>query len=908
MIAFTIVFKGYSQTREDCLMCHSDPEFSVEQNGKTVSLYVNVEILDKSAHDSLKCIQCHNDATGVDFPHEALKKVDCTQCHQTEDKEYTAGVHGQALKLKEPYAPDCKECHGHHDILNPKNPASRTYKLNIPVLCGTCHREGAPVARVYNVTQHNILENYSQGIHGKGLFEQGLIVTATCNDCHGNHLILPHTSPNSSIASNNIAHTCMKCHANIENIHKKVIRGVLWEKNPGAIPSCTACHPPHKILAQRKNLLISDTRCLSCHEKAGIIKTKDSSSVHVDVSDITNSVHRNITCVKCHSDINPEHSPPCKGSGPVDCSNCHARESSLYYDSGHGKAHYNKIKNAPYCTDCHGTHRVKSRYDDTAPTYRANIPKLCGKCHHAGGKAPMTTNLKEINAYLDYSASVHGKGLTEKGLLVSAVCTDCHTTHDIKKESDPTSSVHPDNIPSTCAKCHKGIYDKFMQSVHAKELGKKNYPTCVTCHSAHVITNIENDKFLKEVTLQCGNCHQNVAHTYLDTYHGKAYLLGDMNPAKCSDCHGAHKILNVNDPESSVAPGHILNTCQKCHPSANKNFTGYLTHATHHDKNHYPRLYYVYLFMTILLIGVFGIFGLHLLLWLPRSFIEIIKSRASRKRQKTGDVFIRRFSLSQRVTHLFVIVSFLTLVLTGMMLKFADMSWAKSLAHYIGGVQVAGVLHRFAAIITFGYFGYHLYALIKLKIKQKISLKEFLFGHNSLIFNKQDIKDMGAMVKWFFGKGPRPGLGRWTYWEKFDYFAVFWGVAVIGLSGLVQWFPVFFTRFMPGWIINISQIIHSDEALLAAGFIFTIHFFNTHLHPGAFPMDTVIFTGITPLEDYKTERKREYEALKESGKLPELIVKKDVSPSWKKTIKFFGFIFLITGIILVGLIIYSLLT
>ena len=81
----------------------------------------------------------------------------------------------------------------------------------------------------------------------------------------------------------------------------------------------------------------------------------------------------------------------------------------------------------------------------------------------------------------------------------------------------------------------------------------------------------------------------------------------------------------------------------------------------------------------------------------------------------------------------------------------------------------------------------------------------------------QDWRDFVAHNKWFFGKGPKPQFDRWTYWEKFDYFAVFWGVFIIGSSGLVMWFPAFFTRFLPGWIINIALIIHSDEALLAAG-------------------------------------------------------------------------------------------
>ena len=126
-------------------------------------------------------------------------------------------------------------------------------------------------------------------------------------------------------------------------------------------------------------------------------------------------------------------------------------------------------------------------------------------------------------------------------------------------------------------------------------------------------------------------------------------------------------------------------------------------------------------------------------------------------------------------------------------------------------------------------------------------------------------------MKWFLGLGARPEYGRWTYWEKFDYFAVFWGIVVIGSTGLTLWFPVFFTRFLPGAFINVATIIHSDEALLATGFIFTIHFFNTHLRPEKFPMDTTIFTGHMPLAELRRDKPREYTALVAAGKLEEYL-------------------------------------
>jgi predicted CXXCH cytochrome family protein len=905
----------FAQSDDDCFMCHEDESLTKVKKGKTISLYMDSKSLDHSVHKGVSCAGCHADLSDGDFPHaEILEKVDCGLCHEDANKEFYRGIHGQALASNAKHAPTCMECHGKtHHILPPSNPNSTTYKMNIPVLCGKCHREGAPVARAYNITEHNIVENYSQGIHGEGLFKNGLIVTATCNNCHGNHLVLPHTNPHSSISTNKIAETCMQCHARIEDVHTKVIRGELWEEKPGAIPACSACHPPHKENVQNIVANMADRSCLKCHGDENIHKTVDGEkvSLKVDRTEMDQHAHKNINCVKCHSDVSAHLDRPCETVGKVDCSSCHAEVSNNYFASGHGKAYFEKDENAPYCTDCHGSHVVISHEDDTSPVFRTEIPRLCGDCHEKDNMAIQEKGLKELDAYADYSTSVHGKGLEEKGLMVTAICTDCHTTHYMLPEDDLNSSVHPDNVPKTCATCHKPIYDEYMTSEHGRHSktseGKEHkYPTCVNCHSAHVISDIHQDKFMSEITQQCGSCHEHLAETYFETYHGKAYMLGYNEAARCSDCHGAHNILSVNNPNSMVGIHNIVNTCQSCHPDANERFTGYLTHATHNDKHKYPALYYAFWGMTLLLISVFSFFGLHTLLWLPRSLVE-------RKRHKKPKVdgpqkYIRRFSMIQRITHLFVIVSFLLLVLTGMTLKFAYMDWAKVAATMLGGVKIAGLLHRFGAIITFGYFGFHVIYLFVMKYKYKTPWGKFIFGSESLMFNRQDLRDFWATMKWFVRKGPRPAYGRFTYWEKFDYMAVFWGVAVIGFSGLMLWFPEFFAKFLPGWAVNIAQIIHSDEALLAAGFIFTIHFFNTHFRPESFPMDTVIFTGHAPLDHYKMERPKEFEELEKAGKLEEKIITKEFT-KWKMiVVKFFGFFFVAVGIGLVILIIYSLLS
>jgi hypothetical protein len=182
--------------------------------------------------------------------------------------------------------------------------------------------------------------------------------------------------------------------------------------------------------------------------------------------------------------------------------------------------------------------------------------------------------------------------------------------------------------------------------------------------------------------------------------------------------------------------------------------------------------------------------------------------------------------------------------------------------HFLGGAEMAGLLHRICAAITFGYFGttliYIFYFLFFKKLPGNPNPLQRLFGPDSLCPRWKDVKDIVWMIRWFLNKGPRPSFDRWTYWEKFDFLAVFWGMFAIGLSGLMLWFAEFFSIFLPGWIFNIATIVHSDEALLASGFIFTVHFFNTHFRPAKFPIDTVIFTGKIPKYELVEERLEQY--------------------------------------------------
>jgi cytochrome b subunit of formate dehydrogenase len=266
---------------------------------------------------------------------------------------------------------------------------------------------------------------------------------------------------------------------------------------------------------------------------------------------------------------------------------------------------------------------------------------------------------------------------------------------------------------------------------------------------------------------------------------------------------------------------------------------------------------------------VFAFFGIHDLLWLQRALVGKLRGEFHSSHSSPGK-WVKRFSRGQIAVHISIVLSFLLLAATGLPLKFADARWAQPVANLLGGAEVVAWLHRFAAVVTFGYFAAHLGMLIwGMFFKGE---RGYLWGPRSMVPQWTDVTDFIGNMKYFLYLGPRPKFDRWAYWEKFDYLAVFWGVAIIGFSGLFLWFPNFWTKFLPGWVLNAAYVVHSDEALLATGFIFLFHFFHTHLRPESFPMDPVVFVGKMPLEKFKEERPLEYERAVKDGRLDSMLV------------------------------------
>jgi cytochrome b subunit of formate dehydrogenase len=232
---------------------------------------------------------------------------------------------------------------------------------------------------------------------------------------------------------------------------------------------------------------------------------------------------------------------------------------------------------------------------------------------------------------------------------------------------------------------------------------------------------------------------------------------------------------------------------------------------------------------------------------------------------------VRRFTAFQRWVHFFIMLSFSTLVLTGMPLKYSDKAWAQTWMGFIGGVENAGMIHRFAALIMVSC----VIAMLGFFLKILIKTRGHFWGPGSMVPTWQDYRDLKEMVSWFLGRTPRPKLqlDRYAYYEKGEFWAASAGVTIMCVTGAILWYPEVAARYLPGIVINFALVNHSGGALLAMGFVVVFwHFFHAHLRPEAFPMDKAMYAGGLPLEEYAHERPVEYERLVNQGELEGVLV------------------------------------
>ncbi|MDH5410486.1 MAG: cytochrome C [Alphaproteobacteria bacterium] len=576
--------------------------------------------------------------------------------------------------------------------------------------------------------------------------------------------------------------------------------------------------------------------CLDCHGIEGFdAETPNGGTrqIHVSPDRFKESVHGKRFCVECHKDI---------------------------LEIPHEEFVERKVS----CVQCH-----RKLWDDAQREGKTEEFARLGEV------------VEQINSYM---GSVHAQPNAEDQSHTNATCYNCHNAHYILPIEGKVGAMSRLEIPEICGKCHEQEAETYSRSVHGEEIKVNANPyaaVCIDCHTTHNIASPEADSIKLAITRNCGNCHEQQYETYVGTYHGQVNTLGYAYTAKCFDCHGSHGVKRVDDESSMIHANNRLATCSKCHDNVTGGFATFQPHGNTRDFDRYPFMWIAAKFMTALLGGVFAFFWTHAALWFYREYKDRKEGKNTLHVQTnqlslSDGKYVRRWSLALRIAHLLLALVVMTLVLTGTAVLYAECSWAQLVMYLLGGPENAAFLHRIAALTFITLFAGHLLSFFIYLIR---NWKEFkFFGPNSLVPNLQDLRDVVAMFKWFFGKGPRPIFDRWAYWEKFDYWAPFWGMGIIGISGLMMWFPGATASVLPGWVFNVATIVHGEEAFLAAVFLFSVHFFNVHFRPDKFPQDIVMFTGVMPLEEFKHEHTLEYQRMVENGELEKYLVEAPSAP------------------------------
>ncbi len=249
-----------------CLSCHGVEGMTSE---KGADIYVDAGKFGKGVHGSFTCDTCHADIKGYPHP-KTVQKVDCSTCHADQVKQLASSVHGKMRRNGDPEAPTCQNCHGVvHYAVPASDPASSVSKKNLPDTCATCHSDPAFLSK-HNIPFAKPVEAYRMSVHGRAVLA-GNENAATCSDCHGSHQILPPSDQRSRISHWNVPSTCGTCHQQIKSVYMDSVHGQAMVHGSSDSPVCTDCHGEHMILApSQPNSTVNPTRvstvtCGRCH-------------------------------------------------------------------------------------------------------------------------------------------------------------------------------------------------------------------------------------------------------------------------------------------------------------------------------------------------------------------------------------------------------------------------------------------------------------------------------------------------------------------------------------------------------------------------------------------------------------------------------------------------------------------
>ncbi|MEJ2187329.1 MAG: cytochrome b/b6 domain-containing protein [Gemmatimonadota bacterium] len=674
---------------------------------------------------------------------------------------------------------------------------------------------------------------------------------------------------------------------------------------PAVKSVCAACHPNANVESDHMVGHAGSTTCLSCHhigysDDPAIIKLRRleaCQSCHADLP----ATHQgkegmSATCTDCHTIHADTAVAGVSLVSDATCTSCHKVRHTLHAG----------VKDAPSCTDCHTMHEAgtptvsmvsRSPYAAAAAEAHgaSSAVKKCQTCHegvhpsHAAvekeGNLPCTS-CHEVDAAMPTArvasllaaectschASVHpAHAEVDKPVL----CTDCHDF-----ATDPPVAQAGLALSRHCATCHTDAMKGFESGAHAVNLAaataNPDLPTCVSCHDVHDGAEQGEVGVRLAATRQCIQCHSkpelaekyglstNVAASYEDDFHGTTAEILTSHPERangpnvlvCADCHGAHAVTK----KPKVA---LSEVCAGCHKGGDRKLAGaWLGHDRIGPRNKLAiwaiRLFY-FVLIPFVLAGLFLNIVFHLTdqrrkgarVWDAPGVVKIRKW-LSGKRGLT-EPMVTRFTVVERVEHMGAMITFTTLVLTGLPQIAPTSSPGDWFIHLFGGIANIRLVHR----IT----GFTFVALLLMHVSRGVSGMLKTHRLPAIVPRKRDFVNAVQTIRHFLNGEPRPKLGRFDASEKFEYWGLFFGGMLMSVTGLALIFPEFVTRFLPGIVVAAMRTMHGLEATFAVLVVLLWHSYGVIFKPDIFPLDTSIFTGKISVERLKEEHELEYEKL-----------------------------------------------
>lgn len=556
-------------------------------------------------------------------------------------------------------------------------------------------------------------------------------------------------------------------------------------------------------------------------------------------------------CYECHATAEDpmEFSDGVKVSVRVD--------KPAFLTSAHGKHE---------CTACHvGLDPLEHTGIDRPPypEYRKQLASRCVPCH---------SNAAEHAAVVGRSEHRVGKMLHSADEPKSPLCIDCHPAHTLQR-----GEAGQQAIGRSCANCHDKVYSTYAASVHGKGVGEAAHdsPACTDCHAGHVAEGKAAALDKVRHGQPCMDCHGDqkmmerngistaVVSTYVNDFHGmnvKFYAeegkgIG-MPTLVCADCHGIHDVAAAEPGNTRLMKENLTKVCRECHQDASLTFSdAWLSHYEPSLDNA-PLVFAVklsyWIFIPFVMIGLSLQIFAHVVLFPRIQRRNRQKGIAVAAHHHDDGRQVVRFGRRARLEHLLVMITFILLLVTGLPQKFHDSGWAIWTTQMLGGIDTMRLIHRVTGVVFTVLVVVHLAVALFSVLTGRVDM--------NIVPQKVDFRDAIQNLKYYIGLAPAPPkFGRYDYRQKFEYWGMVIGSAVMILSGLVLFFPILFAEYLPGQFIPAAKVAHTYEAMMALLTIIIWHMYGAHLNPDCFPADTSIFTGRISLARMQHEHALELE-------------------------------------------------